>query len=203
MSFLLHATSADNLFVDVGGYCFEPVPSTFTRLLRNLAINDLSRRVMPMNIGVSDIEGILRFTSGNNCGNRVATDNETSGGSVTIPVQPLDIILKDESPSTIKIDVEGFESKVLAGASETLAKPSLTAVIMEVSGPNGPYGFEQSSVLTVMAEHNFAIYCYDPLTRKLSPKADPNIHGNTLFIRDASNLQEKLFKSPPIQLGSL
>jgi FkbM family methyltransferase len=217
MAFVLHSTTKADLFVDVGanvgaytllacaakgarGFCFEPVPSTYARLTRNLVINDLTTRVVAMNLGISDSEGELRFTSDNNCGNHVVGENERSVGAIKIAVKPLDSLLPGESPSLMKIDVEGFESKVLAGANATLSKRSLSAIIIEVNGPNSS---EQSSLLTTMRNHNFSIYNYDPFSRRLSPKENPNVPGNTLFVRDANTVQQKLSSAPPILVGSV
>ena len=67
MAYVLHVLNADDLFIDVGanvgsytllacavrgasGYCFEPIPSTFERLISNIKLNDLSDRVKAYNI---------------------------------------------------------------------------------------------------------------------------------------------------------
>jgi hypothetical protein len=66
MAYVLHTLTPDDFFVDVGanvgsytvlacavrgakGYCFEPVPTTYRRLLDNLRLNDLTSRVVSLN----------------------------------------------------------------------------------------------------------------------------------------------------------
>jgi len=51
-----------------------------------------------------------------------------------VPVRTLGAVLDGRSPALIKMDVEGFESAVLAGAERALADPALLAVIMELNG---------------------------------------------------------------------
>ena len=104
MAYLFHVLTPEDLFVDVGanvgaytvlacaakgarGYCIEPVPATFARLRDNLLINDLSSRVTPMNVGVADKEGELRFTSDSGTVNHVATDADQSTPTVRVPVR--------------------------------------------------------------------------------------------------------------------
>ncbi len=51
-----------------------------------------------------------------------------------VPVRSLGAVLDGRSPALIKMDVEGFESTVLAGAERALADPALLAVNMELNG---------------------------------------------------------------------
>lgn len=103
MAFVLHVVRDEDLFIDVGanvgsysilacgargahGLAFEPVPETYERLIRNVRLNDLSGRVVAMNIGVADVEGELRFTVDENCMNHVATERDDSSPTVAICV---------------------------------------------------------------------------------------------------------------------
>ena len=103
MAYLLHTLNSDDLFIDIGanvgsytilacavkkakGYCFEPVPTTFERLMANIRINDIGDRVIALNIGLSDREDKLLFTVDENCMNHVATDNEHSKNNVEVKV---------------------------------------------------------------------------------------------------------------------
>ena len=88
MAFLLHVLRKEDLFVDVGanvgsytilacaslgarGYCIEPVPSTYLRLMDNIRLNNLTGNVECLNIGIGDKEGSAQFTSNRNCTNHV------------------------------------------------------------------------------------------------------------------------------------
>ena len=64
------------------------------------------------------------------------------------------------NPVLIKIDVEGFESDVLAGAAETLSRPSLFAVISEG---------QTEAVNQMFRDRGFVDCDYDPLQRQVRP----------------------------------
>lgn len=220
MAYLLHILTEQDLFIDIGAnvgsytllasgakrartYCFEPIPSTYTRLLDNLAINNLDSLVTALNLGLSDHEDEILFTTHHDSGNHVLTEADAHEASVAVKVRTLDSILPAESPSMMKIDVEGYETKVLQGAKETLAKPSLHSVIMEFSGDSNRYGFDENNLLQMMLNYEFAPYRYDPFTRTLLPLTGRNdSHGNTLFLRNATAIQEKLSRAPRITVGS-
>lgn len=214
MAYLLHVVGSDDCFVDVGanagsytvlacaargarGFCFEPVPATFARLLDNLRINDLGHRVVALNIGVSDRPGELRFSTDQDCMNHVVAE-----GGVAVRVERLDDVLKDASPSLIKIDVEGFEAQVLAGAAAVLGRPSLHSVIMELNGSGARYGVTDEPMLATMRAHGFAPYRYDPFTRALASLDGKNeATGNTLFIRDIGMIRSKIAMAAPIEIN--
>src|SRR5687767_1762894 len=192
MAYLLHVMNATDLFVDVGanvgvytvlacavkgarGICFEPVPATYDRLLENLRLNVQTGRVESLNLGVADTEGELLFTSDENTMNHVVPDahgrvpqNDAPGpNTVRVRVSTLDVILQDRRPSVLKIDVEGFETRVLAGAAATLRHTSLHSVIMELNGSGERYGFDEDKILETMASVGFTPCRYEPFTRSL------------------------------------
>jgi FkbM family methyltransferase len=221
MAYLLHVLTDLDLFVDIGanagsytvlacavrgakGYCFEPVPSTFVRLMDNLTVNNLSDRVTPLNLGISDKEGELRFTVGAGTTNHVATEMDESAGLLSVPVRTLDQALAGESPSLIKVDVEGFELPVLNGAVATLANPSLHSIVIELNGSGSRYGFDEGEIVRQLNGWGFFSYLYEPLTRELRPISGKNTAGdNTLFVRNADAVRERLNLAPRIQVGSV
>lgn len=211
MAYVLHALDEDDLFVDVGanvgsytilacaakrarGYCFEPVPSTFSRLLDNIHLNNLHGRVKGLNVGVSDKVGELNFTSGLDAINHVAA-GEWDGDIITTPVMTLDTLLENESPHLIKIDVEGYETAVLQGARKTLEKESLHSVIIELNGSGSRYGFDEDLILNMMDGFGFKAYSYNPFQRALIRLDGKNKNsGNTLFVRKQDWVATRLEK---------
>ena len=215
MAFLIHALRREDLFVDVGanvgsytvlacaavgasGWCFEPVPGTFARLLDNIRINHLENRAQCLNVGVGSTTGLLGFSSDMDAGNRVLAEGETRPGRIEVKVATLDSLLEGQSPTLIKIDVEGYETAVLQGAEQTLSKTSLHSVIMEINGSGEKFGFDESALFATMASHGFSAYTYAPLARELV-KLDPGPGNpeNVLFVRDAGKVGE-LLKSAPV-----
>lgn len=202
MAFLLHILRPEDLYVDVGanvgsytllacgvsgarGVAFEPIPDTFERMLENIRLNHLEEQVDCHNLGVGREEGVLLFTSDQNTTNHALAEGESSEHATEVRVVNLDSMLINQKPFLLKIDVEGFETPVLEGAMNTLAKPSLKAVIMELNGSGARYGFDEEAILENMLALGFQTYSYDPFTRRLIPLEGKNADaGNTLFIRD-------------------
>jgi FkbM family methyltransferase len=58
-------------------------------------------------------------------GHRSAAPSVSVTGRETVPVARLDDVLDDERPCLLKLDVQGYEDRVLDGASRTLARAVL------------------------------------------------------------------------------
>jgi FkbM family methyltransferase len=198
MAFVLHALRETDLFLDVGAnigsytilasgaagarsIAVEPVPATFAHLRMNVALNELAGRVRCWQGGLADKAGSLTFTSGLDTVNHVLAAGEQAAG-VEVPVTTLDELLGGEVPTLIKIDVEGYERPVLAGAQRALADPRLLAVIMETNGSGVRYGVGDDELVSSMREHGFGMYAYDPFARRLNVAERGS--GNTIFVRD-------------------
>ena len=218
MAFLLHVLRDDDLFIDVGanvgsytilacsaiganGYAFEPVPGTYKRLIDNIRLNHLENRVKCLNIGVGSEKGNIAFTSDMDTTNHALASGEQSDNAISVEVSTLDAVLGEESPTLMKIDVEGYETPVLKGAIETLKKQTLHSVIMELNGSGSHYGFDESQILEIMFDHGFRTYSYNPLDRSLINLQGKNLNsGNTLFIRDESYVLDRLKNSPKVTI---
>lgn len=218
MGYLLHVLREEDLFVDIGanvgsfsllacsvvgarGIAFEPVPSTYERLVENLRLNRLEGRLRCFNQGVGAERGSLAFTSDSDTTNHALAAGEECGEVIDVEVTSLDTALRGESPALLKIDVEGYETPVLDGAHEVLQNESTHSVIVELNGSGKRYGYDESRLLERMLDYNFETYSYDPLGRKLidfhGKKADSD---NTLFIRDRSFVEERLKTAPMVSV---
>lgn len=192
MGFLLHNLREEDLFIDVGanvgsytilacaavgarGYAFEPIPSTYARLVENIRLNHLEERVKCVNQGIGAEQGVIAFTNDLNTVNHALADGEQTGNVTKVDVTTLDAVLNNESPTMLKIDVEGYETLVIEGANETLQKPSLNSIIIELSGIGKRYGFDESKLVDRITGYGFSAYDYDPLKRELTPRKCENL----------------------------
>ncbi|MFZ2404897.1 MAG: FkbM family methyltransferase [Methylobacter sp.] len=210
MSFVLHALRETDGFVDVGanigsytvlaggvvGACcvsVEPIPGTFRHLLDNINLNGIGDLVVALNVGIGQESGSLRFTSKFDTVNHVLTESEEDGGSIDVKMEKLDDVLSDFEPRIIKIDVEGFEADVIAGADKVLSRKSLFAVIMELNGSGERYGVDEDHLHKRMLEYGFRTFSYLPFERRLVVLDGKNVHsGNTLYIRNEEEVLSRL-----------
>ncbi|MCZ2356577.1 MAG: FkbM family methyltransferase [Bacteroidia bacterium] len=108
-------------------YGFEPDVINYKSCFKNISLNNFSN-IEVNNIGLGDSNNVFLLvvdTPTNRGGNRIVIGNTTNKESIEIKVQKLDdwITSKDISKiNVIKIDVEGFEFKVLKGGIETIQK---------------------------------------------------------------------------------
>ena len=213
MAFVLHILRSDDLFVDVGAnigsytvlsggavgakcISIEPIPGTFSHLMDNINLNCLVNKVTAMNIGVGRKNGCLSFTAGLDTVNHVATEANPVGEIVSVPVRILDDVLRDANPLLIKIDVEGYETNVIEGASRVLSNPSLLSVLLELNGSGHRYGFDEGQLHKVMLDYGFGTFRYLPFGRALVPLNGKNQEsGNTLYLRNLDKINERIVSS--------
>lgn len=107
-------------------YSFEPSPTTFKFLQRNLSNAGLDN-VVPMNMGLGSCacESELTFAPSNRSGGFVSDKTQASFGHVTekIKIERADDAAKlMDLPTSdfMKIDVEGFEKSVIEGSREII-----------------------------------------------------------------------------------
>lgn len=218
-SFLLHLLREGDLFVDVGANAgiytvlaagavgsmvvsVEPIPQTFQRLCANIRINSVTDKVAAHNIGLGSKEAVLRFTSSRDTMNKVIEDSSYDGPSINVPVLPLDTVLKGRVPQLIKIDVEGWESEVIAGAQATLRDPALLGLIVEMNGNEADLNENERCVHECLSANGFKPYVYNPVFRALQPIPSKNTKGNnTLYIRDIPQIEARLKSAPHFRVA--
>jgi FkbM family methyltransferase len=97
----------------------------YQQLCANLALNGLTN-VMAWPYACGAEKGIVTFAAPNYRGlgnfGAVSMDTSESQPGARVPCVRLDEMLEDEQVGLLKIDVEGFERKVLEGATGTLRR---------------------------------------------------------------------------------
>jgi len=135
-------------------HCFEPNPVTYARLTRNISLNQLPN-LHPHPVGLGDWEGTACVIN-NNDGNSGAVSLGEGQGTV---ITTLDQFCEDnriERIDFIKVDIEGFEARLLKGGRRSLERfkpmmqlelnaPALAragASVDDVLGPLKSCGYE-------------------------------------------------------------
>jgi FkbM family methyltransferase len=130
---------------------FEPEPHNRAILERNVALNGLADRVtiVPAAVGAEEGEGTLHLDS-KNFGKHALADARPATGAATmaVPVTTLDraferLGVSPSDVSLLKVDTEGSETQVLAGARGITARGTpLVAEVTSVSEPAIGGGWE-------------------------------------------------------------
>ncbi|HUS03590.1 MAG TPA: FkbM family methyltransferase [Chitinophagaceae bacterium] len=103
-------------------FCFEPIPVNMAVLCRHLLINRI-KNVFPVNFAISDHFGLVDFSADNLSHSYTYKQSSAHYGNrqinIKVGIISMDILINDfefAKPDILKIDVEGAEYDVLAGA---------------------------------------------------------------------------------------
>jgi len=216
MGFLLHFLRTKDTFFDVGanvgsytllasGVCrsktrsFEPVPSTYHILKENINLNNLNNLVTIENKGVGSEAGNLRFTVKEDTTNHVILEDQETQNTVLVPIITLDNYYPASKPCLIKIDVEGFETEVLKGATQILCDETLKAIIIELNGSGERYGHDDHQIHEKLLVYGFKPYNYHPLGREIEELNKFGVH-NTIYLRDLEYVKERIKNAAPFSV---
>ncbi|MBX2935135.1 MAG: FkbM family methyltransferase [Ferruginibacter sp.] len=221
MGFLLHFLRGNDLFFDIGAnigsytilaaghvgsrtIAFEPVSATFNSLVKNIELNKLKNIATALNIGLGKNKSVLHFTKNLDTVNHVVYDlsKANTGSTIEVPVESVDeMVLQNGVPNLVKIDVEGFETEVLAGMLQTLKQEKLKAIIIELNGSGKRYGFDEDLLDAQLRDNKFIPYTYDPFKRNLVP-VQKHDNLNTIYIRDINFVTNRLMNAKKIKVFS-
>lgn len=150
MLFLRNTAGLADTFVDVGAnvglfsaslfdcfdkfICFEPAPSSFRALSETCALNPGVKCEMH-NIGVGAEAGELHFEDQFDFSTTSRFVPEAGENTIRVGIDTLDNVLGSDGEALVmKIDVEGFEEKVFAGADQLFAAQRVKLLMFERLG---------------------------------------------------------------------
>jgi len=216
MSFVMHYLRPGELFVDaganIGAYtvlaagvagadvlAFEPSPRTFKQLQRNVEINHIAQRVRVIHAALGSGPGTLKLTDD------LGTENYVVRGSdngVDVPVAALDDQLGQRTARLMKVDVEGFETEVFAGARRLLEADDTMSMIVERNNSGERYGFDEDQLHESIRQAGFSPFAYDPFRRELT-HLGPDQLGNLIYLRDFASARQRLVAAPPFKIAGV
>lgn len=167
----------DDLFVDIGSnvgsyalwagelgaqvIAVEPDKTTAARLRENVAMNASSIEVFEC--AIADKIGSMRLTSGLGTVNHLLLQDDTATGA-SVEVRTLDSVLGDRFAVGVKIDVEGAERLVLAGAALSLADHRIGVLQIEWNQMSRiTLGESRSGVAKILEAHGYRFFRPDHL----------------------------------------
>ena len=139
-------------------FAFEPVPSSFQKLLMNLSLNEFTN-VIAENLAISDKAEVLYFDPATyyNSGG-IFMKKGHSENMLSVKAVMLDDYVNSnnfEKINLIKIDVEGFELNVLKGAVQSCHKFK-PILFIEVNDDNlQRQGASESELLQWLKSNNY------------------------------------------------
>jgi FkbM family methyltransferase len=196
----LSGFAADSVFLDVGAnvgmysvfaaivpgarvFAFEPESQNYALLCKNIVQNHLSERVIAFSAALSDEEkfGTIHlsdFAVGGSChsfGEAVDFNLEKKAfaftqGCYSTTIDKLVQTGVMPVPANIKIDVDGFEHKVVAGARDTLKDKTVQSLLIEIN----PKLDEHQWIITNLQSRGFT---YDRAQVEQAARTDGSFKG--------------------------
>ena len=145
---------------------FEPDVRNCAVLKKHITLNNVSPNVEVVDVAVGDADALLRFHAQADAESHViAPDTFIAGeGSVEVQSKTLDNIFDNKQVDIIKIDVEGYEEKVLRGAQNILRRKAgyPRAIFVEVHPCAwAKFGTEGERLLSLLRNASYRIETAD------------------------------------------
>ena len=169
-------------------HAFEPMPTSFSFLQRNIAANDLGLQVVSYNYGLSDNNGSFDFfiapTSGTNASllNVAGAENAQKVIGLTMTLDQW-CSNQNINPDFIKCDVEGAELLVFRGGRETLLKNHPIVFTELLRKWSKPFGYHPNDVISFFDNLGYISFAVGvDGVRKISDINDDTLETNYAFV---------------------
>jgi FkbM family methyltransferase len=161
-------------------HAFEPVPETFAIMRRNVAP---IAAVTPVNVALSDQVGETLMTEGLGGENTIGTSHRGDAATVPVALDTIDTYMSANGIARLdllKMDVEGHELQVLAGAQQALAGGAVDYVLSETDFRREGAHTDLGDLRDVLEPHGFRVASF------YGEGIDARgwIWGDVLFVRE-------------------
>lgn len=171
-------------------YSFEPIPTSYSFLQKNIAQNFLGERVSCFNHAVSDKNGLLELfiSPGNGTNASIANvANENNIRSIKSYSLTVDEWCNNQkvSPDFIKCDVEGAELLVFQGGVNTLInfKPIVFTELLRKW--TKPFGYHPNDVILFFKEIDYRCYAIgEEGVQRLYEVTESTSETNYIFLHE-------------------
>ena len=152
-------------------FAFEPDPSNFEILKKNVKINNYKNIILEQK-AVGDKHGRTTLYQSDHPGkHRIFPQTEQAKSQVQVELTNLDNYFDSDmidKINFIKIDVEGLEFSVLKGMKNILKNSKKIKILFEFMPENTmEAGFTPIELLNYLTSNDFKLYCIDDKTKKL------------------------------------
>jgi len=173
-------------------YAIEPCRDTFSRLLRNITLNNLN--IFPLNFALADDDGVLDLIHSNtssilfgiNSGMNSIVNNEDKGRSDSsyhekvLSVSPLSLknqIINSKLPFVIKFDIEEYELTVISHIIDLISDSPLCVLQVELLFSEKKMQSNCFEIVDMLISFGFL-----PLSTSY------DYSGNYIFIRESNEI---------------
>ncbi len=171
----------------------EPHPVAAERLRENVALNRFQNVEVRAEAAGAEA-GSAQLTANLDTINHIVSGGHTDG-TINVPVLTLDsLVASGAQVALVKVDAEGFEAAVLAGAGRLLRDRAVMAWIVEIRGLGDRYGSDDERILGEFERFGYLPFRYNADRNELSSAERPNgeAEWNLIFIRDVDEVRRRL-----------
>ncbi len=153
-------------------HAFEPNPKTYSRLLRHIEWNGMRDVISAHQVALSDTEGAATLIERADNSGASRLGNDAAG--VSVQMTTLDAFCRADAMErldALKIDVEGYEARVLIGGRATLSRFKPAIVIEFWTTGLARAGSSVDEVAGVLDDLGYKLF--KPSRERLLPITDP------------------------------